>query len=90
MAEPENTPAEGGAPERDEPHVLAEWREKLERLRADGVQPFPHEFDGRVEIVSVHDAHVVSIGHGVARAGRRRVGLPPPVADGPDEGIVPG
>jgi len=45
-------------PERpSEPHVLAERREKLERLRADGVEPFPHQFPGRVEIATVHGAH---------------------------------
>jgi lysyl-tRNA synthetase, class II len=48
MAEPE---------ERSEPHVLAERREKLERLREQGIEPFPHEFDGRTEIASVHAAH---------------------------------
>jgi lysyl-tRNA synthetase class 2 len=41
----------------DEPAVLAERREKLERLREAGVEPFPHEFEGRVEIASVHAAH---------------------------------
>ncbi|HEX2129687.1 MAG TPA: lysine--tRNA ligase [Solirubrobacterales bacterium] len=41
----------------DEPHVLAERREKLERLRAEGLEPFPHEFDGRVEIGTVHEVH---------------------------------
>jgi lysyl-tRNA synthetase class 2 len=52
MAEPEDD-----APERDEPHVLAERRAKLERLREAGVEPFPHDFDGRVEIATVRDAH---------------------------------
>jgi lysyl-tRNA synthetase class 2 len=46
-----------GTEERSEPQVLAERREKLERLRAEGVEPFPHEFDGRVEIATVHTAH---------------------------------
>ena len=45
------------ADERDEPAVLAERREKLERLRADGVEPFPHEFEGRTAIATVHAAH---------------------------------
>jgi lysyl-tRNA synthetase class 2 len=45
-------------PERpSEPHVLAERREKLERLRASGMDPFPPDFDGRVEIAAVHAAH---------------------------------
>ena len=53
MAEPENADAE----ERSEPQVLAERREKLERLRAAGVEPFPHDYDGRVEIATVRAAH---------------------------------
>ena len=53
MVEPED-----GAPEeRSEPHVLAERREKLERLREAGVEPFPHDYDGRVEIATVRAAH---------------------------------
>ena len=40
-----------------EPHLLAERREKVERLRAEGIDPFPHEFPGRVEIATVHEAH---------------------------------
>jgi lysyl-tRNA synthetase class 2 len=52
MAEPEE-----GAEERSEPHVLAERREKLERLRESGVEPFPHDFDGRVDIATVREAH---------------------------------
>ncbi len=52
MAEPPD-----GAEERSEPHVLAERREKLERLREAGIDPFPPEFEGRVEIAAVHAAH---------------------------------
>ena len=52
MAEPET-----GADERSESHLLAERREKLERLRADGVEPFPHAYEGRTEIAAVHAAH---------------------------------
>ena len=51
MAEPNQSE------ERDEPQILAERREKLERLRAEGVDPFPHEFDGRIEVAAVHAAH---------------------------------
>jgi lysyl-tRNA synthetase class 2 len=40
-----------------ESHVVAERREKLERLRADGVEPFPHEFPGREQAAAVHEAH---------------------------------
>jgi len=50
-------PAEQDGDERSEPHVIAERREKLERLRAEGVDPFPHEFEGRVEIAVVRAAH---------------------------------
>ncbi len=53
MAEPDNAEAE----EAPESNVLAERREKLERLREAGVEPFPHEFDGRTEIAAVHAAH---------------------------------
>jgi lysyl-tRNA synthetase, class II len=41
----------------DEPAVLAERRAKLERLRSEGIEPYPHEFDDRVEIAEVHEAH---------------------------------
>jgi len=50
MAEPE-----AGAEERPESHVLAERREKLERLRGEGVEPYPHQFEGRTEIATVYD-----------------------------------
>ena len=43
--------------EREGSDLLAERREKLERLRADGIEPFPHAFEGRTEIAAVHDAH---------------------------------
>jgi lysyl-tRNA synthetase class 2 len=42
---------------RDEPAVLEERRAKLERLRSEGIEPYPHDFDGRVEIAVVHEAH---------------------------------
>ena len=32
-------------------------REKLERLRKDGVDPFPHQFEGVVPVASIHAAH---------------------------------
>jgi lysyl-tRNA synthetase class 2 len=41
----------------DESALLAERREKLERLRADGIEPFPHEFEGRTEIAEVRASH---------------------------------
>jgi len=37
--------------------LLAERRQKLDRLREAGVEPFPHSFEGRDEIVSVLEAH---------------------------------
>jgi lysyl-tRNA synthetase, class II len=54
MGEGEQTPPEA---ERDESALIAERREKLERLRAAGIEPFPHEFPGRTEIGSVRAAH---------------------------------
>ena len=37
--------------------LLAERRAKLERLRAAGIEPFPHEFPNRTEIAEVRAAH---------------------------------
>jgi lysyl-tRNA synthetase class 2 len=37
--------------------LLATRREKLERLRADGIEPFPHAFPGVVPVAAVHAAH---------------------------------
>jgi lysyl-tRNA synthetase, class II len=37
--------------------LLATRREKLERLRADGIDPFPHAFPGVVPVAAVHAAH---------------------------------
>ena len=54
MAEPD---AGSEAEEHGESHVLAERRAKLERLRAEGIDPFPHDFDGRVEIATVRGVH---------------------------------
>ena len=50
--EPGEAPAD--APRSD---VLTERREKLERLRAAGIEPFPHSFPHRVEIAEVRAAH---------------------------------
>src|SRR5436190_8305385 len=47
---------ESGA-SRPDSHLLAERREKLERLRADGVEPFPHQFEGRTEVGAVRARH---------------------------------
>jgi lysyl-tRNA synthetase class 2 len=43
--------------ERTESGFLAERREKLERLREAGIDPFPHAFEGRTEIGAVRSAH---------------------------------
>ena len=56
MAEPEEQAPPQGE-ERPESHVLAERREKLERLRAEGIDPFPHEFEGRTQIAEIRAAH---------------------------------
>jgi lysyl-tRNA synthetase class 2 len=37
--------------------LLAARREKLDRLRADGIDPFPHAFEGVTPIEAVHAAH---------------------------------
>jgi lysyl-tRNA synthetase class 2 len=37
--------------------LLATRREKLERLRADGVEPYPHTYPGVVPVAAVHAAH---------------------------------
>jgi lysyl-tRNA synthetase, class II len=44
-------------PERDEPAIIAERREKLARLRENDVDPFPHEFDGRTDVAAIREAH---------------------------------
>jgi lysyl-tRNA synthetase class 2 len=41
----------------DAPQVLADRRAKLERLRADGVDPFPHAYPGVVPTAAIHGAH---------------------------------
>jgi lysyl-tRNA synthetase class 2 len=40
------------------PDLLAARRAKLERLRAEGIEPFPHEFDGVEPIAAVVAAHL--------------------------------
>jgi len=37
--------------------VLEDRREKLERIREAGIEPFPHEFSGREDIAEVRAAH---------------------------------
>jgi lysyl-tRNA synthetase, class II len=50
---PEQVPQEPG----DEDRLLAERRAKLERLRADGIDPFPPRFSGSTAIGEVLDRH---------------------------------
>ena len=47
----------GDADSRSGSDLLAERREKLERLRSEGVEAFPHDFDGRTPIADVRAAH---------------------------------
>jgi lysyl-tRNA synthetase class 2 len=37
--------------------LVSERRQKLERLRAEGIDPFPHEFSDREDIAEVRQAH---------------------------------
>jgi lysyl-tRNA synthetase class 2 len=53
-------------------HLLAERREKLERLRQAGIEPFPHAFEGRTEIVEIRTAHE-GLASGAETEDRRRV-----------------
>jgi lysyl-tRNA synthetase class 2 len=56
----EETPggdAPGDADDSALPEVLASRRRKLDALRADGIEPFPHEFDGVEPIAGVRAAH---------------------------------
>jgi lysyl-tRNA synthetase class 2 len=46
-----------GRPGEARSDVLADRRRKLERLRAEGIDPFPHEFDGVEPIAAVRAAH---------------------------------
>src|SRR4051794_5021389 len=51
-------PEDDAAPEGDAlPQVLAARRAKLERLREEGVEPFPHAYEGVVPIADVRAAH---------------------------------
>jgi lysyl-tRNA synthetase class 2 len=52
--------------------VLADRRAKLERIRAAGIEPFPHEFSGREEIVEVRAAHE-GLAPGIETESRHRV-----------------
>jgi lysyl-tRNA synthetase class 2 len=59
----------------DEPKlsdVLRDRREKLERLREAGIDPFPHEFEEREEIAEVRAAHE-GLAAGIETDSRHRV-----------------
>ncbi len=44
-------------PERPESDLLADRRAKLERLREQGIEPYPHVFPDRTEIAAVRESH---------------------------------
>jgi lysyl-tRNA synthetase class 2 len=48
---------EADNPDASSSDLLAERRNKLDRLREAGVEPYPHDFDGREEIVAVRERH---------------------------------
>jgi lysyl-tRNA synthetase class 2 len=43
--------------ERPQSELLADRRAKLERLREEGIEPFPHGFPDRTEIAAVRESH---------------------------------
>jgi lysyl-tRNA synthetase class 2 len=55
MSEPSQQ--EGGEEQRELSDVLRDRREKLERIREAGIEPFPHEFSDREDIGEVRAAH---------------------------------
>lgn len=50
-------PGHSGEEQRTESQLLVERREKLERLRAEGLEPFPHSYADREQIATVRAAH---------------------------------
>ncbi len=44
-------------PDRQQSDLLAERRAKLERLREEGIEPYPHAFPDRIEIAAVRESH---------------------------------
>ena len=52
--------------------VLRDRREKLERIRESGVEPFPHEFAGREDVAEVRAAHE-GLAPGIETESRHRV-----------------
>jgi lysyl-tRNA synthetase, class II len=55
-----------------ESDLLAERREKLERLRQAGIEPFPHTFERRTEILDIRTGHE-GLASGAETEDRRRV-----------------
>ncbi|MDQ6804315.1 MAG: lysine--tRNA ligase [Actinomycetota bacterium] len=53
----EDTPGDSAPGDPELPEVLAARRRKLDALRAEGIEPFPHEFPGVEPIASVRAAH---------------------------------
>src|SRR5215510_12473005 len=69
MSEPDESKSAEGPKLSD---VLKDRREKLERIRESGVEPFPHEFAGREEIAEVRAAHE-GLAPGIETDSRHRV-----------------
>jgi lysyl-tRNA synthetase, class II len=57
MTEPDENGGDSKAGQSEVSNLLAERREKLDRLRAAGVEPFPHDFPDREEIAAVLAEH---------------------------------
>ncbi|HET8564961.1 MAG TPA: lysine--tRNA ligase [Solirubrobacterales bacterium] len=58
--------------QQDLSQVLEDRREKLERIREAGIEPFPHEFSGREDVAEVRAAHE-GLAPGVETESRHRV-----------------
>src|SRR5215203_1718045 len=58
--------------QQDLSQVLEDRREKLERIRGAGIEPFPHEFSGREDIAEVRAAHE-GLAAGMETESRHRV-----------------
>src|SRR3954471_3471975 len=65
-------PHEQQEQEQDLSQVLEDRRQKLERIREAGIEPFPHEFSGREDIDEVRAAHQ-GLAPGVETESRHRV-----------------
>jgi lysyl-tRNA synthetase, class II len=72
MSEPNTEQQAQKQQSQDLSQVLEDRREKLERIRKAGIDPFPHEFSGREEIAEVRAAHE-GLAPGVETESRHRV-----------------